>query len=487
MNLLLVVSGLGLVLLFAVLLVRTLRFSTRPGPVPSAAAIAVDSAAVARRLALALRFRTVSQEDPTQIAGEAFHLLHAFLAETFPQVHASLQKETVGGFGLLFTWPGSETALRPVLLMAHQDVVPVVPETEPDWTHPPFAGEIAEGHVWGRGALDDKSSLMGILEAVEMLLASGFQPRRTLYLAFGQDEEIGGRQGAAKIAEMLRSRNVRLEYILDEGGFIAEGVIPGVVPPVALVGIAEKGYLTLELTVAGTGGHSSLPERPTTIGILSRALNRLEGNPFPADLSFSRLFFARIGPGMSFCKRLILANLWLFAPLVERQLSRSAEMNAGIRTTVAPTQLSAGVKENVLPVRATAVVNFRIMPGEQTSGVIERVRKIVADPRVQVRAREIRSEPSPVSDVRAASFALLERTIRQVAADAELLVAPYLVVGATDCRYFNDLCGNIYRFSFIRIGPEDLKKVHGTDERISVEGYGDLIRFYAQLLHNTQE
>lgn len=487
MNLLLLVSGLGLLVLFAVLLVRTLRFSPRPTPEPPAAAIAVDSAEVARRLARALRFRTVSQEDPAQFAGDTFQAFHAWLAEAFPRVHASLQQETVGDFGLLFTWPGSESALRPVLLMAHQDVVPVVPETKADWTHPPFAGEIAEGYVWGRGALDDKGSLMGILEAVEALLATGFQPRRTLYLAFGQDEEIGGREGAAKIAGLLRSRHVRPEYILDEGGFIAAGVIPGVAPPVALIGIAEKGYLTLELSVAGEGGHSSMPERQTTVGILSKALVHLEENPFPADLSFSRLFFARVGSGMSFCRRLALANLWLFAPWVERLLSRSAEMNAGIRTTTAPTLLSAGVKENVLPVLATVVVNFRVMPGERTEEVSERVRKVVADPRVQIRAREVRSEPSPVADVRAASFALLERTIRQVAADKELLVAPYLVVGATDCRYYNDLCDNIYRFAFIRIGPEDLKRVHGIDERISVEDYAQLIRFYTQLLHNTQD
>jgi carboxypeptidase PM20D1 len=487
MNLLLVVSGLGLAMLFAVMIVRALRFSARPGPVPPAFAIPIDNDETARRLSMALRFRTVSQEDPARFAGDAFNAFHAWLAETFPRVHASLPKETVGGFGLLFTWPGSEAALRPVLLMAHQDVVPVSPETEPDWTHPPFAGEIAEGNVWGRGALDDKSSLMGILEAVEALLAEGFQPRRTLCIAFGQDEEIGGTQGAARIAGLLRSRQVRLEYILDEGGFIADGLIPGVGSPVALVGIAEKGYLTLELSVAGQGGHSSLPERQTTIGILSRALVRLEKNPFPADLSFSRRFFARVGFAMPFSRRLLLGNLWLFAPWVEKRLRRSAEMNAGIRTTIAPTLLSAGVKENILPDRATAVVNFRVMPGEKTAGVVERVRKVVADSRVVIRAREIRSEPSPVSDVRTASYSMLERTVRQVAGDEELLVAPYLVVGATDCRHYNDLCDNIYRFSFIRVGQDDLKRIHGVDERIPVEGYAQLIRFYSLLLRNTQE
>jgi carboxypeptidase PM20D1 len=294
-------------------------------------------------------------------------------------------------------------------------------------------------------------------------------------------------QGAARIAQLLLNRGVRLASVLDEGGLIADGVIPGVAVPVALVGIAEKGYLTLELTAEGEGGHSSMPQRSTAIGILGRALLRLEETPFPADLSFASRFFAAVAAGMSFPRRVALRHPRLFAPWLARMLSRSPQMNALIRTTAAPTLLSAGVKENVLPETATAVVNFRVMPGEQTEGVIERARRIVGDPRVRFRARPMRSEPSPVSDVRSASYAMLERTIRQVAADGELLVAPCLVVGATDSRHFSGLADDIYRFSPVRVGPEDLRRVHGTDERISLESFMMMMRFYGQLLRNAQE
>jgi carboxypeptidase PM20D1 len=486
MELIFTLIGLALVLLLGVLLVRTLLFVSRQAQDFTAVDFPGDGEQAVRRLAGALSFATVAYEDPEKFIAATFRDFHAWLAETYPAVHAALRRETIGEFGLLYTWPGQDQSLKPILLMAHQDVVPVSPETQAEWTHPPFAGEIASGYVWGRGALDDKSSLMGILEAVEALLDEGFQPQRTVYLAFGQDEEIGGRQGSARIAELLRSRVVGLEYVLDEGGFVTEGMIPGVPVPVALVGIAEKGYLTLELSVAGPGGHSSIPVHPTTIGILSQALSRLEDNPFPADMTYLHRLFAIVGPDMPFGKRLVLANLWLFEPLVAKTLSKSAEMNAMLRTTAAPTMLSAGVKENVLPAGATAVVNFRILPGETVDEVIARVEKIVADPRVTIRAREVRSEPSPVSDVDSASYRMLERTIRQTAGGA-LLIAPYLVAGATDSRHYNDLADNIYRYSFLRLAPEDVVRIHGTDERIAVENYREVIRFYYQLLRNSQE
>jgi carboxypeptidase PM20D1 len=487
MKLLLSILGLTLVLLLSVLFLRTMWFPAKSDQAPAAVNIPVDGEKVAQHLAQALSIRTVSHEDPGQFAENAFREFHAYLSESFPKVHTSLKKETVGNFGLLYVWQGSEERLQPILLMAHQDVVPVIPETESAWTHPPFAGEISEGYIWGRGSLDNKSNLVGILEAVEMLLQEGFQPRRTVYLAFGQDEEIGGAQGAAKIAQLLRSRKVRLEYVLDEGGVITEGIIPGVATPVALVGIAEKGYLTLELTVPGEGGHSSRPSSPTTIGALSKALVRLEENPFPADLTFTQRIFAKVGLKIPFQKRFILANLWLFGPWVEKMLSKSPEMNASIRTTIAPTMLSAGVKANVLPVKATAVVNFRVMPGETTSEVIARVQKIVDDPLVQIEARENRSEPSPVSDVRSESYEMLVRTIRQIASEKELLVSPFLVLGATDSRYYSDLSDNIYRCSLIKVGSEDIKRIHGTNERIAVENFAQQVQFYYQLLRNSQE
>ena len=212
--------------------------------------------------------------------GKEFLALHEYLKETFPKVHSGLTKETINDYSLLYTWKGSDETLKPILLMAHLDVVPVEPASEADWQHPPFEGQIQDGYIWGRGALDDKAGVMGLLEAVETLLAEGFRPKRTIYLAFGHDEELGGPNGAAKIAELLLSRKVELDYVLDEGLIIANGILP-VSKPVALIGIAEKGFVSLELSVETEGGHSSMPPPNTAIGILSEAVNKLEEGQMP--------------------------------------------------------------------------------------------------------------------------------------------------------------------------------------------------------------
>jgi carboxypeptidase PM20D1 len=475
-----------LVLLLAVFL-RTLRFGAPAGPLPRAADDAEIAAGAAERLAGALRFPTLSHLDPGPAEIDPFERMQADLADAFPAVHTVLQLERVGSLGLLFTWPGREPELKPVLLMAHQDVVPVSEATLEEWTHPPFGGTIAGGFIWGRGALDDKASLIGLLEATEGLLKEGFRPRRTVYLACGHDEETGGENGSARIAELLRRRGVRLAWVLDEGGMVTEGLIPGVTAPVALVGIAEKGFVTLELTANGEGGHSSLPRRPTTIGILSRALDRLENRPFPADLTLSRPFFAALGPALPFSRRLLLANLWLFGPLVKRALARSPELNALIRTTVAPTMLAAGIQENVLPDRASAIVNLRILPGASVAGTLERIEATIADARVTVRAREVCGEPLPMPAVDDPGYRLIEKTIRQTAKQPELRVAPFLETGATDSRHYRGLADAIYRFAFLRLGAGDLQRLHGVDERISTANYLELIRFYTLLLKNLEK
>jgi len=210
----------------------------------------------AQHLSAAIRFRTVSHQDAAQNDQQQWRDLRDFLERTYPATHRALKRELVNGDGLLYTWPGSDPAARPILLMAHQDVVPVEPGTESTWRYPPFDGTIAEGFVWGRGALDDKGSLILIMEAVESLLADGFQPRRTVYLASGFDEEVGGHQGSATIAALLASRGVRLEYVLDEGRAVVEGLVPDVSRPVAMIGVAEKGFVSAELTCETEGGHS---------------------------------------------------------------------------------------------------------------------------------------------------------------------------------------------------------------------------------------
>ncbi len=488
---LLLVVGIGVGVLISAVLISTMQLVSEKTDFQLDTVVlpTIDRDNTTQHLTEALRFKTTSYQDPTKFDGEIFCSLHKYLEEAFPDVHNRLKREIVNDFSLLFTWEGSDPTLSPIMLMAHQDVVPVIPGTEVDWDYPPFDGTIADGYVWGRGALDIKSGLMGIMEAVELLLLDGFKPRRTVYIAFGHDEEIGGKQGAAKIAELLRSRGVRLEYVLDEGGSIIQHIIPGVSGPVALVGIAEKGYVSLEITARAEGGHSSMPPKHTAVGVVSRAIIRIEDNPFPANMAYADPFFEYVGPKMSFGKKMIFANLWLFSPLVERILSRSPEMNAGIRTTTAVTMFSGSSKENVLPIKATAIVNFRVMPGESIAGVIDRVKRTVNDPRVQVRPEVdgFSWEASSVADINSKSYEMLSNTVIQVSIDKELIVVPYLVLGATDSRYFTGISDNVYRFVFSKLDHDDLKRIHGTNERISVDDYLQLITFYCQLIRNSNE
>ncbi len=332
-----------------------------------------------------------------------------------------------------------------------------------------------------------KSGLMAQLEAAELLLAAGWQPERTVYFAFGHDEEIGGQQGAARIAALLQSRRVELECVLDEGGAVTEGVMPFTAPPVAMVGIAEKGYLTLQLDVKLEPGHSSMPPESTAIGVLSRAIARLERNPFPADLSHQTRVFRHVAPAMAFGPRVLLTNPWLFGPLIERVLAARPTTNAGIRTTLAPTIISAGNKDNVLPGEAQARVNFRLMPGTTADAVLARVRRVVADPRVSVSLDpRFVSEPSPVSPTDSASYRALARSIYASLPETDAVVAPYLVMGGTDSRHFTGLTRNIYRFLFNRLTPATLKAVHGTDERIALANYRETIAFYHRFLRAIQ-
>jgi len=467
-------------LLLGVVVVRTARFESRQLAAEPAPALAVDTAGAAERLAGAVRIPTISHPDSLRL--DAFPVLHAYLAAAFPRLHAELGLERVAGHSLLFTWPGTDASLPPMLLMAHQDVVPIEPGTEPQWTHPPFSGALADGFVWGRGTLDNKGGLVGIMEAVEMLVGAGFRPRRTVLLAFGHDEEIGG-AGAAAVAALLDARGVRPELVLDEGGVIAQGLVPGLAAPVALVGTAEKGYLSLELEVRAAGGHSSMPPRETAVGALARAVARVDARPFPGGLrGATREMFAYLGPEMPLPERAVFANTWLFGPLIERQLSGAPSTDAAMRTTVAPTMLEGSPKDNVLPASARAVINFRILPGETVESVTDRVRRAVDDPRVAITPHGAGSDPSPVSPSEGPAFEALHRTIREVFPEA--LVAPYLVLGATDARHFARLSPHVYRFLPVRANAADLSRIHGTDERVSVGDHADAIRFFHRLIRN---
>jgi carboxypeptidase PM20D1 len=303
-----------------------------------------------------------------------------------------------------------------------------------------------------------------------------------VYLAYGHDEEVGGAAGARQIAALLKARGIELEMVLDEGGVIGDRILPGITEPVALVGIAEKGFVTVELSTQVAGGHSSLPPRQSAVGILSAAVARLEQNPMAARLEGpTRQLFDRIGPRFPAIQRAVFANLWLTAPLVLRTLAGSSTTNAMVRTTTAPTIFQAGTKDNVLPSYARAVINFRILPGDTVTTVVEHVRHAVDDRRVEVKiVGRFSAEPSAVSSTDSESFRILERTIRSVVPDT--IVAPYLVVVVTDARYYSGLSRNVFRFLPLRLTQPDLQRMHGIDERIGIREYEAAIRIYRQLI-----
>lgn len=473
-----------LVVIIAIVVVRTALFTSKQIKAEPAASITIDGTKAAERLSKAVSFKTISHQDPAKFDKAVFLELHAFLQRSFPKAHAVLKKEVINGYSLLYTWRGKDPSLKPIVLMGHMDVVPIEPGTEGQWTHPPFSEKIADGFIWGRGTLDVKENVTGLLEAVEYLAAKGFEPSRTVYLAFGHDEEIGGDSGARKIAEILEKRGVKCEFVLDEGGSITDGIVKGIDAPVALIGIAEKGYLSIELSVECEGGHSSMPPRHTGVAILSKAIARLDEKPFPSRIDGpARLMFDTLGREMPLGNRIALANLWLLSGLIKSQLSKVPSMAASLHTTMAPTMFQGSPKENVLPSRPSAVVNFRILPGESIKSVMGYVEKAIGDPQVKLKIVGHANDPSPVSNIQSKAYTSIASSIKQLFPGA--VVSPYLVLGGTDSKHFVKLSESVFRFIPIPLKAEDLKRMHGANERIPIKDYENCVRFFILLIQKT--
>ncbi|MBC7705237.1 MAG: M20 family peptidase [Rhodoferax sp.] len=476
-----------LLLLVVVLAVNTLRKGSRQLDVPALALLEIDKAGVSARLGEAVRARTVaSLTDPAQNADQ-FEQLHGMLKARYPKVHSALKREVINQFSLLYTWPGSDPRAPPILLMAHQDVVPISPGSEQQWSVDPFSGILKDGFIWGRGAWDDKGNLIAQMEAVEMLLSSGYQPKRTVYLAYGADEEISGERGAARIAALLKQRGVRLAFVIDEGLLITEGIIPGLSKPAALIGVAEKGYLSVVVKVPGTPGHSSMPPPKNTsaIAVMGHTLQQIDNDQMPAHIrGIAAEMFASLAPEMDGFARVALSNLWLFGPIVQKQLEAGASTNALLRTTTALTMVNAGNADNVMPGEVSATINYRMLPGDSAASILQRLKaqvaKTLGNARFELVALPNGSEASTVSPTESAPYQLINRTVREVFPGT--LVAPGLMIGATDSRHFSDISDHIFRFSPVRAKVEDLARFHGSNERISADNLAELIRFYHRFL-----
>ena len=467
-----------LIVLAVIVLIRTFTFAR---PIEGANSIIppeVDASAAAERLAEAIRFPTVSLLDEEKDDHTSFTGFLKHLAKTYPLVHKHFKKVDMGTDSLVLYLPGSEAGLKPAVFTGHLDVVPADPR---EWTHPPFDGVIAEGFIWGRGTLDCKSQTISILEAAETLLKQGFAPRRTLYICFGHDEEIGGKAGAPRIVAWMKEKGIQPEMVIDEGGTVADGLLEGVEVPFAMLGNSEKGHMTLEFEVEGTPGHSAIPPRQTAIGILAATLARLEAHPLPAHPEAIQPMMAGLGAAAPFVMQLAFANLWLLRGVVTRILSAKATTSAAIRTTTAITIIKGGERSNILPREVKAWVNFRLMPGDTIASVCELVRKIIKDERVQFHVVEGSAwEASPVSSTSGPVYEALARIASGIFDG--IPVCPYLLLGASDPRHYATICDQVYRFNPFSAGPGDLTRVHGIDERLSVEGFQKMVQFFILLI-----
>ncbi|WP_169543246.1 M20 family peptidase [Sneathiella aquimaris] len=443
----------------------------------------IDADAVAQRLSQAVQIKTISVSHSAPVAQAEFEKLHALIDASFPLVAQKLKKEVFGNHSLLYTWQGSDASLQPGILMGHMDVVPVEAGTEQNWEHPPFSGKIIDGAIWGRGTLDDKLSVFAILEAAEYQLAQGFSPKRTLYLAFGHDEEIGGENGAGKIAEHLKNQGVKPAFTLDEGMVVVKDIMPGISQPIAFIALAEKGYLTLELTASAEGGHSSIPPKATAVGKISRAIARLEDNRLSASLqSPVSDMLETLAPHMPISLKAVISNRWLLDPVLVDQLAKGKTTNAMVRTTTAATIINGGTKDNVLPSTARATVNFRLLPGDTIEDIVDHVNNVVDDPDVTAKIMQ-GNNPSKVSSSDSNSFRMIEKTVREVLPD--VLVSPGLMLAGSDTKHYEPFSENSYRFIPMRFGPEDIARVHGTNERIHIDNYTEIIQFYIRLMENS--
>lgn len=435
-----------------------------------------------KNLTGAIQIPTVSHETREESDRGLLHLFHQYLEEVYPLVHERCDVETINELSLLMTWRGSDPGLDPIVVMAHQDVVPVESGTEDDWPVDPFSGEIVGDHLWGRGALDDKGPLIAILESVEHLLGTGFAPTRTVLIASGHDEEIGGKEGAKHIAETLGQRGINPWFVLDEGGFVVDAIPPLTAEPVALVRTSEKGLVNLKLTARGEGGHSSAPQRPTTVGKLAVALKALEESPVRARVEMVEPTFQALAPRLAAPLRFILSNLRFTGSIVTRILARDPVTEAWIRTTTAITIVSGGVKSNVIPQQASATINFRIIPGDTVASVIAHVRRVVApDIEIEITGDHY-DEPSPISSIQSDAWRSLSYSITETFPEA--LVAPWTLIAATDSRHFAGIAGDVYGFSPFTISLDDRKRVHGPGERVRVSDAQRAVGFFVKLIEN---
>jgi carboxypeptidase PM20D1 len=470
-------------LLVLVVLFRAMLHNPSEELLPNKVDIFLDEEALSVHLSESIQFPTISNQDASKRNNEAFKDFQNWIARTYGAFHANLSLKKFNET-LLYEWKGTDANLKPILVTGHYDVVPVIPGTENLWKQPPFSGRIDSGYIWGRGALDDKSGVVGILEAASYLINSGYEPRRTIYFSFGHDEEVGGINGAALVAQYLKEEGIQLTWSLDEGSFLLDGFLPGLDKPVASINVAEKGSVTLQVVGKAAGGHSSMPPKQTAVGFLAQAITQLENNRMPGDLEgLSLKMFDEASRHMTFLYKIAFANRWLFGSLIDSYLSEVPFGNAVLRTTTAPTMLSGSIKTNVLPIEAIAIVNFRLHPRDSVEDVINHVKRVVENENVEVRSMAWKGRPaSIVSSWQSEGYSVISQSVKEIYGD--VVVAPGLMIAGSDSRHYGKVADDAYRFNPFPLSSKEFGGFHGTNERIRVEDFRKGVEAYILIIKN---
>lgn len=464
-----------MITLLLIVLIRTLMFKPKKQTEIQAEPVSFDKEKAVEDLQAMIRCKTISSTNKDEEDEKEFEKFYDVLRERFPLIHEKCEMEKIGTRGIVFKWKG-ESDLEPSVLMAHFDVVSV---EESEWEKDPFSGDIENEILYGRGTLDTKGTLNGVMQAAEKYIAEGFIPKNDIYLAFCGDEEINGPH-AGQVVQMFKSRNITPALVVDEGGAVVEKVFPGVTKKCALIGIAEKGSMNLEYSCEGISGHSSTPPPHTAVGVLSAACVKVENTPFKMKLVKPvREMFDNLARHSNFLYRMIFANLWLFAPVLNMICLKSGgEMNAMLRTTTAFTQMNGSKGMNVIPSEATMLSNNRIICGETTETVVERIKEIINDDRINLRV-VTKMDPSEVSETDE-KYDIVANTISEIWQDA--VVSPYLMMAASDSRHYGEISKHVYRFSAMEMTSEERKMIHGKNEQITFKGIWQAVEFYTRLI-----
>lgn len=469
-------------LFIVITLIRAAFFKPKEGKAEALPPENVDTERYRKNLSEALTYKTISDRDPEKMDFAEFERFHEFLRNTYPLIHEHLELEKVSYASLLYRWKGKNPSLDPIAMLSHQDVVPISKGTLDDWTHPPFSGVDDGEFIWGRGALDMKNHLIGVMESVETLLEEGFTPERDVYLCFGHDEEVmsSGVSGAKSIVNLLSERGIKLDAVLDEGGAMLPVNVKGVInKKLAGIGLAEKGHADFRISVLAKGGHSSQPPKHSALGELANVIRKLENNQFKSELTpMMRSLFDKIGRSTSYPVRLITCNLPLLKYPLLAIMKKIPPAACMIRTTTAVTQAEGSPAPNVLPQKASITANFRIMPGMTVDDVEKHIRKVAGD---GVEVELIKGEnPSNVSPTDSRAFLAIDEICRSM--DEDTIVAPFLVMGGTDARNYEPICDNVYRYAPFTVSTDLLLTCHGTNEKIPVETLNSAVAFFKRYI-----